>query len=211
MYPASPGGRALAGRRAFRATRRIGQGYWPRDGFAEGEDVGCLRSGPRAQRTEHGALADVAMIRANPKQGQGMAAQRILMACMLWSVSTLSLASGVCLMLGENADGTTVSVNTEGALSVTTWTRQSDPVAMQRSARSFPDEPCHYDESDDGRGKPQFRFNCAATGKSPLAGTRYQGVLHGQGEASQVRWSCVAGCDGNRKAPKTLRQGRWEC
>jgi hypothetical protein len=113
------------------------------------------------------------------------------------------LADGFPGIEGENSKGVHISIYEEHETTVDMDV--SYEINGKRIVLSYHDEPC--DASSD-------HIDCKATGKSPLAGTRYVGrKANGSCENGdpQIIYTCVSGCDKSPEPPRILTLGYWEC
>jgi len=128
-------------------------------------------------------------------------------AIALLTATMTSLAAGYGMIMGITPDGWTVAfVPDSRRLYVQIWREGPE---RQSSVQTFENEPCEFFDDDNGR-----RLSCAATGKSPLAGTKYVGrPFNGVCEKAEPEYEflCTEGCDRNPRAPRKLTQGYWEC
>jgi len=107
---------------------------------------------------------------------------------------------------GKTTDGWTVAVAVDVSIPyVQIWKEGKE---SEKTVQIFKDEQCVYSEEATKSWYIPV-LTCAATGKSPLAGTKYVGhSVHGNCEKGEPQFilKCVSGCDVNRRAPRTLSQ-----
>jgi hypothetical protein len=109
-------------------------------------------------------------------------------------------------MEGRTTDGWTLSLQVAPNPTVQIWKEGPDRDA---SIQTFLNEPCVF-----SRAEEPLAFLCSASGKSPLAGTRYVGrPVDGDCDKGEPAYEyvCTIGCDENLRAPRVLTQGYWEC
>lgn len=135
--------------------------------------------------------------------------RRMRISNMVFMVSMLGLANSchaVDISLnGETSDGWEISVSAETPafpFEVSTW-----KTGDKRSYQTFRNEPCVF--------LVDVSLTCAASAKSPLAGTKYMANKNTKGSCEngdpEFIYACVSGCDQNKRAPRKLYQGHYEC
>lgn len=133
----------------------------------------------------------------------------------LLSISTICLAAGMPSIIGATNDGYTIAADFEyPPYSIEIWRESKNRKLRSASAQRFDNEPCQFKENIDKKGHETRIFSCAKEAKSPLAGTKYHGRKTSetceQG-APEFVYSCVSGCDINKRAPREMTQSHWEC
>lgn len=140
--------------------------------------------------------------------------RRILLIHMA-AISAGCFAAGLPVIIGVNAEGYTVAASFEGPpYRVEVWKESSSRKERQESAKSFDNEPCVFSEEVDRKGHLVRSFSCSPEARSPLAGTKYRGrEVKGSCERGDpdFRYVCIEGCDRNKRAPKKMEQGYYEC
>jgi hypothetical protein len=140
---------------------------------------------------------------------------RLLLVALLSTASLPVAAVGYPSIDGITRDGYTIAINFDVTPPrVEMWIETPDQALRERSVRAFIDEPCTFTESTNRQGQSVRSFRCAASAKSPLAGTKYRAIqVNGDCEKGDpdYRYVCVSGCDRNKRAPRSMTQQHWEC
>lgn len=130
-------------------------------------------------------------------------------------ISANCSAAGLPSIDGITSDGFRVAADLESPpYSVEIWKESVNRKLRAASAKRFDNEPCEFNEEVNHKGRVVRSFSCSKDAKSPLAGTKYLGrQVNGDCERGDpdFRYMCVAGCDKNKRAPRKMTQGHWEC
>ncbi len=83
------------------------------------------------------------------------------------------------------------------------------------TAESYTNELCVLSPARPRSGKPAYIFACSPSGKSPLAGVKYEShYVKGDCKARRAatqRYVCVSGCKRTPRTPRKLIQNYWVC